>query len=125
MRKTTKFSLNTMSLLILLSFLLMPSLSIADFFKYKDSDGNLIITNRFEDVPEKYRNRVKVIWDADLEAKDPLARRSAAAKEQYERQEAVRKSKTEAGEKKNGTKKGKTLVVEMDESSGQLIRRYE
>jgi hypothetical protein len=114
-----------MSLLILLSFLLMPSLSIADFFKYKDSDGNLIITNRFEDVPEKYRNRVKVIWDADLEAKDPLARRSAAAKEQYERQEAVRKSKTEAGEKKNGTKKGKTLVVEMDESSGQLIRRYE
>lgn len=125
MRETTKFSLNSVSLLILLSLLLMPSFSNADFFKYKDSDGNLIITNRFEDVPEKYRNRVKVIWDADLEAKDPLARRSAAAKEQYERQEAARKSKPEAGEKKNGAKKGKTLIVEMDESSGQLIRRYE
>jgi hypothetical protein len=73
----------------------------ADFFKYKDNDGNLIITNRFEDVSQKYRNRVKVVWDKNLAAKDPVARRSAVAMEQYEQQEAAKKAKQETADKKN------------------------
>ncbi|NTW80415.1 MAG: hypothetical protein HGB32_09735 [Geobacteraceae bacterium] len=97
---------------------------MADFFKYKDNKGNLIITNRFEDVPKKYRKRVIVVWDKDLEAKDPVARRSAAALEQYEQQEANKKSLQQA-EEKNTSKKGKTLVIELDENTGQLIRRFE
>jgi len=97
----------------------------ADFFKYKDDSGALIITNRFEDVPKKYRNRVKVVWDKDLEAKDPVARRRNAAMEQYEKQEAANKAQKEAEEKKNSARKGKTLVIELDENTGQLIRRFE
>lgn len=104
--------------------LVLPQISMADFFKYKDNKGNLIITNRFEDVPKKYRKRVIVVWDKDLEAKDPVARRSAAALEQYEQQEANKKSLQQA-EEKNTSKKGKTLVIELDENTGQLIRRFE
>ncbi|MDD2898235.1 MAG: hypothetical protein PHI31_05935 [Desulfuromonadaceae bacterium] len=105
--------------------LVLPSTAMADFFKYKDNGGNLIITNRWEDVPEKYRKRVTVVWDKDLAAKDPVARRSAAALEQYEREEAARRARQEAEEKKNQSKKGKTLVYELDENTGQLIRRFE
>lgn len=105
--------------------LILPQVSMADFFKYKDNKGNLIITNRFEDVPKKYRNRVIVIWDKDLTAKDPVARRSAAALEQYEQQEADKKAQQQAEEKKSSAKKGKTLVIELDENTGQLIRRFE
>ena len=105
--------------------LMLPQVSMADFFKYKDNKGNLIITNRFEDVPKKYRKRVIVIWDKDLTAKDPVARRSAAALEQYEQQEADKKAQQQAEDKKTSAKKGKTLVIELDENTGQLIRRFE
>jgi hypothetical protein len=104
---------------------MLPSVSMADFFKYKDDGGNLIITNRFEDVPKKYRNRVKVVWDKDLAAKDPVARRSAAALEQYEKQEAAIKAQQATEDKKNKSTKGKTLVYELDDNTGQLIRRFE
>ena len=110
---------------MVLATMILPSVSSADFFKYKDNSGNLIITNRFEDVPTKYRNRVKVVWDKDLAAKDPVARRSAAALEQYEQQESAKKIQNEADEKKNKSTKGKTLVYELDEKTGQLIRRFE
>ncbi len=110
---------------VVVLLLILPQVSMADFFKYKDNKGNLIITNRFEDVPKKYRNRVIVIWDKDLTAKDPVARRSAAALEQYEQQEADKKAQQQAEEKKSSAKKGKTLVIELDENTGQLIRRFE
>jgi len=64
------------------------------------------------------------VWDKDLEAKDPVARRSAAAREQYEKQEAANKTKQQT-EVNNSAKKGKTLVIELDENTGQLIRRFE
>lgn len=119
------FQICVISLLVSALQLLLPSDSRADFFKYKNDSGALIITNRFEDVPKKYRNRVKVVWDADLEAKDPVAKRRAAAREQYEKQDAAKKAEQEAEAKKNLSKKGKTLVIELDENTGQLIRRFE
>lgn len=125
MRIAIKYPLCAVLMLAAVLQLTLATESRADFFKYKDNSGALIITNRFEDVPKKYRNRVKVVWDADLEAKDPLARRRAAAKEQSERQDAAKKVKQEAEEKKNSSKKGKTLVIELDENTGQLIRRFE
>ena len=125
MRIAIKFPLYAVLMLAVVLQLLLATESRADFFKYKDDSGALIITNRFEDVPKKYRKRVKVIWDADLEAKDPLARRWAAAKEQSERQDAAKKAQQEADEKKNSSKKGKTLVIEFDENTGQMIRRFE
>gem|GEM_PF-3420023 len=113
------------SILIAFMLLLLPHISRADFFKYKDDGGNLTITNRLEDVPKKYRNRVIVVWDKDLAAKDPLARRQAAAREQLEQQETAKKSRQQAEEKKRSASKEKTLVIEFDEISGQLIRRFE
>jgi len=107
--------------------LMAPVKTRADFFKYKDNSGAMIITNRFEDVPKKYRNRVKVIWDKDLEAKDPLARRKAAAREQQEqqeRQEAGRLAQQDTKRKKQA-KKGQTLVIELDETTGEIKRRFE
>ncbi len=113
------------ALSILVAVVLLPQMSLADFFKYKDDGGNLIITNRFEDVPVKYRKRVTVVWDKDLTAKDPVAQRSAAALEHYEKQEAAKKAQQEADDKKKRNTKGKTLVIELDENTGQLIRRFE
>lgn len=104
--------------------MLVPLLARADFFKYKDDSGALIITNRFEDIPKKYHNRVKVTWDKDLEAKDPLARRQAAAREQYEQRESARKEQQEPKQKKQA-RKGQTLVIEMDETTGEIKRRFE
>ncbi len=105
--------------------LLLPLESRADFFKYKDDSGALIITDRLENVPKKYRNRVKVVWDADLEAKDPVAKRRTAAKELDEKQYATQKSQQEVAEKKKASKKEKILVIELDEKTGQVIRRFE
>jgi hypothetical protein len=125
MRITINYSLCATVMLATVLQLVPATESRADFFKYKNDSGALIITNRFEDVPKKYRNRVKVVWDADLEAKDPVARRGAAVREQYERQETAKKAQQEAEEKKNSSRKGKTLVIELDENTGQLIRRFE
>ena len=105
---------------------LPPVAAQADFFKYKDSSGSVVITNRLEDVPKKYRNRVKVVWDSELEAKDPLARRKAAAKTKMEQQEQQpsRQAQTSAAEKKQASKE-KTLVITLDENTGQVIRTFE
>lgn len=111
--------------IVAVMLLILPQVSHADFFKYKDNKGNLIITNRLEDVPKKYRNRVIVVWDKDLAAKDPVARRSAVALEQYEQQETNKKAQQQAEENRISAKKGKTLVIELDENTGQLIRRFE
>ena len=119
------FLLRAVVLLSVVVHLLIPSESRADFFKYKDNDGNLIITNRLEDVPQKYRKRVKVVWDKDLESKDPVAKKRAIAKDQFEKEEASRKAQQEEEEKKKASTKGKTLVIELDENTGQLIRRFE
>ena len=51
----------------------------AEFFKYKDSSGAVVITDKLENVPKKYRGQLKVVWDEELEAKDPLVRHQAAA----------------------------------------------
>lgn len=105
---------------------LPPVAAQADFFKYKDSSGSVVITNRLEDVPKKYRNRVKVVWDSELEAKDPVARRKAAAKaqaEQQERQQASRQTQASGPEMKRS--KEKKLVITLDENTGQVIRTFE
>lgn len=116
---------NPLSVVIGAATLVLATEAQADFFKYKDDSGALIITNRFEDVPVKYRKRVKVVWDSELEAKDPVARKSTAAREQHEKQEAAGRKAQESGEKKKSAKKEKTLVIELDEATGQLIRRFE
>lgn len=95
----------------------------ADFYKYKDSSGAIVITDKLENVPQKYRNQFKVVWDADLEAKDPVAKRKAAAKAAQEKQEQQLKQRKEA-EKKKPTE-GKRLVITVDEQTGEVIRRFE
>jgi hypothetical protein len=104
----------------------------ADFFKYKDDSGAVVITNNLEDVPQKYRKRVKVVWDKDLEAKDPLARRQAAAAEQRElrEQQDRRKAQQQEQEQQKGRglktpDDGKKLVITIDGDTGEVIRRFE
>lgn len=107
---------------------LMPIEASSEFYKYKDSSGAMVITNRLEDVPKKYRNRVKVVWDEELEAKDPVARRRAAAAarmREQERQDAARKPRQEAAGQKKKPDKGQTLVIEMDETTGEVKRHFE
>jgi hypothetical protein len=112
--------------LCVVTLLLLPTVAGAEFFKYKDDGGNLIITNRMEDVPKKYRSRVKVVWDKDLEAKDPLARRNAEA-EKLREERALQQSKQEqpARIERKKTGDGKMLVITIDEETGQLIRTFE
>jgi len=95
----------------------------ADFYKYKDSGGNLVITNRLEDVPQKYRQRVKVVWDKNLEDKDPLARRRVEA-DKIREQQQTRHEQQKPVEKMTENDR-KTLVITFDEETGQLLRRFE
>jgi len=107
---------------------LCPSDVQAEFYKYKDSRGALVITNKLEDVPKKYRKSVKVVWDDDLAAKDPLARRTAAAeaqREQQHRQQVLRQQEKQGEAGKTRPSDGKTLVITFDEETGQLIRTME
>jgi hypothetical protein len=104
----------------------LPLNAWAEFYKYKDSGGNLVITNRLEDVPKKYLKRVKVVWDKDLEAKDPLARRKAEAeklREQREQRELQQEQRRTVENKNNNA--GKTLVITFDEETGQIVRKFE
>jgi len=103
--------------------LLLPPDVRAEFYKYKDNSGAVVITDKLENVPKRYRGRVKVIWDDELEAKDPLARKMARA----ERLRAERESrqKQAQGVEKKGGNDGKTLVVTYDEETGQVIRKFE
>lgn len=99
----------------------------AEFYKYKDSSGALVITNRIEDVPKKYRKNVKVVWDDELTAKDPHARRMAALeaqRQEQERKQAQQKEKQQAGPGLKAND-GKMLVITIDEETGQVIRRFE
>ncbi len=117
------------SLLVGMSLFLPPD-ARAEFYKYKDSSGNLIITNRLEDVPTKYRGRVKVVWDDELEAKDPLARRRAAAEKIREQRDQQQKQQEQQQERQKpaGLKAptdGKTLVITIDEETGEVIRKFE
>lgn len=95
----------------------------ADFYKYKDSSGALVITDRLENVPKKYRNQFKVVWDADLEAKDPLAKRRAEARLAQKEQEARQNLQKPIKEK--SVNEGKRVVITVDEETGQLIRTLE
>jgi len=103
--------------------LFQPSDAWAEFYKYKDSSGAIVITNKLEDVPRKYRQRVKVVWDKDLEAKDPLARRRAYADRLREQRDSRQGQKKTVEKKSAGD--GKTLVISVDEQTGELIRRFE
>jgi hypothetical protein len=106
---------------------LLPYDVWAEFYKYKDSSGTLVITNKFEDVPKRYRKNVKVVWDEELVAKDSHARRMAAAeaqREERERQQA-RQKEQQVGAGKLRPSDGKTLVITLDEETGQLIRTME
>lgn len=105
----------------------VASIAHAEFYKYKDSSGALVITNRIEDVPKKYRKNVKVVWDDELTAKDPHARRMAALeaqRQEQERKQAQQKEKQQAGPGLKAND-GKMLVITIDEETGQVIRRFE
>jgi hypothetical protein len=105
------------------TLLLLPPDARAEYYKYKDSSGAVVITNRLADVPRKYRQRVKVVWDKDLEAKDPLARRRAEADRLREQRDS-RQEQTKTIEKKTGSD-GRRVVITLDEETGQLIRTLE
>ena len=93
----------------------------AEFFKYKDSSGAVVITDKLENVPQKYRSQLKVVWDEDLEAKDPLKRREAAARAAQEKKDREQGRPAEKLKQSDG----KRLVITVDEATGELIRRME
>lgn len=95
----------------------------ADFYKYKDSSGAIVITDRLENVPQKYRNQFKVVWDADLEAKDPVARRKAETMAAQEKQGLQQKPQKPT--EKKASSDGKRLVITVDETTGEVIRKFE
>ncbi len=95
----------------------------ATFYKYRDNSGAIVITDKLENVPLKYRTQYKVIFDEDLDAKDPLKRRWAVDTEAREKREREENKRKAAEEKKPGN--GKRLVITVDEATGELIRTVE
>jgi hypothetical protein len=114
--------------LVIAILLNVPSTARAEFYKYKDSSGALVITNKLEDVPKKYRKNMKVVWDEELTAKDPLARRAAAAearREQQQREQAQQQQEKQGQAKKLQSSDGKKLVIRIDEETGEVSRTME
>jgi hypothetical protein len=105
----------------------LPADARGEYFKYKDASGAVVITNKLENVPKKYRKSVKVIWDDELVARDPHARRMEAAEARREEQlrKATPKREEQGSSKKLQPSDGKTLVITYDEETGQLIRTME
>lgn len=93
----------------------------ATFFKYKDENGAIVITDKLENVPAKYRKKCKAIFDEDLDAKDSLKRRWAASKETREKQEEQTRNQPESKKPSDG----KRLVIRVDETTGEVIRTME
>jgi hypothetical protein len=109
---------------LLVGMILMMSFEArAEFFRYKDSSGAIVITDKLENVPGKYRNQLKVVWDEELEAKDPLARRQAAVNRLREKKKQEQQRGKSADKQKPGD--GKLLIITVDEETGQLIRTQE
>ena len=114
---------------LLVGMLLLVSVDAkATFFKYKDSSGAVVITDKLENVPEKYRKGCKAILDEDLDKKDSLKRRWAVSKEAREKQEQEKQGQEE--QKRKAAKKlqpsdGKRLVITVDENTGEIIRTME
>lgn len=57
----TKNLLITVATVFFSSLFIFPTLSRADFYKYKDANGTISITNELDKVPPRYRSRVKVV----------------------------------------------------------------
>ncbi|MBE9503140.1 MAG: hypothetical protein IME96_03090 [Proteobacteria bacterium] len=55
-----------------LILLLWGAEAYADFYQYKDAKGRLQLTNREENVPKKYRKKMKVIREIPPKPKEPL-----------------------------------------------------
>jgi len=123
MKTSLALSVSALICLCVGTMFFLPPDARAEFYKYKDNSGAVVITDKLENVPKKYRGRVKVIWDDELEAKDPLARRMARAEKL--RAERESRQKQAKGVEKKGGNEGKTLVVTYDEETGQVIRKFE
>ena len=109
---------------ILTGLLLMISFEAkAEFFKYKDSSGAVVITDKLENVPKKYRNQIKVVWDEELESKAPLKKREAVARDVQEKKEREQKQRKPA--EKLQPSDGKRMVITVDEETGEVIRTME
>ena len=109
---------------LLVGMLLLASIDArATFFKYKDSSGAIVITDKLENVPEKYRKNCKAIFDEDLEAKDPLKKRWKASEEAQKKKEQGEEKRKPAENKKPSD--GKRLVITVDENTGEIIRTME
>jgi len=71
-----------------------------------------------------------VVWDDELTARDPLARRAAVAEARREQQQRSQTQQQSQQEKQGAAGKlqasdGKRLVITFDEETGQLIRTME
>jgi len=109
---------------LLIGMLLLVSVDArATFFKYKDKSGAIVITDKLENVPEKYRKKCKAIFDEDLDAKDSLKRRWAASKEAREKREQEEQKRKQSEKLKSSD--GKRLVIKIDEETGEITRTME
>jgi uncharacterized membrane protein len=111
---------------LLVGMLLLVSVDArATFFKYKDSSGAIVITDKMENVPKKYRKKCKAIFDENLDAKDSLKRRWAESKEAREKQKQEEQKSKQAEKSKLKPSDGKRLVIKVDEETGEVIRTME
>ena len=61
------------------SFLAVAMPVLADYYRYTDDGGTVCMTNKLSNVPAKYRQRMKVVREATLSAKDTKPKEPEAA----------------------------------------------
>ena len=82
------------------SFLAVAMPALADYYRYTDDGGTVCMTNKLSNVPAKYRQRMKVVREATLSAKDTKSKEPEAAPPQTVpviQQESVEASAPPAG----------------------------
>lgn len=59
--------MNMRAVLLLMILSLFPAVASADFYRYYDENGGVNVTNDYKSIPERYRARVVVTTDKQLE----------------------------------------------------------
>lgn len=59
--------MNMRAVLLLMILSLFPAVASADFYRYYDENGGVNVTNNYKSIPERYRARVVVTTDKQLE----------------------------------------------------------
>lgn len=97
-----KFNIFLPIIFLTLVFLIFrPTSAGSAYYKYVDKEGNVHFTDRYETIPEEYRNQIKIIKEKrdDLTPEQPLLEKKIEKGERQRPEEQVHKEREDEQKK--------------------------